>query len=168
MPRKILMLALALGLLLTPGQLWGQGATLTGYIRSDAQAPIPGAVVGIESLDLRVVTNDYGQFLIIVPAQYVNGQQVVLAATSIGYEEASATVTLNPPYGRRLKTEGHAEQFYARIGSHLANHLSGWQLILVLPQPTLLKQLPFEVKTQPFTHGGLDLVLATGRIPKQP
>ncbi len=96
MPRRTLLMALVLGLLLTPIGVSGQSATLTGYVRSDAQAPIPGAVVGIESLNLRVVTNDYGQFLILIPANQVNGQQVVLAATSIGYDEASVTITLNP------------------------------------------------------------------------
>lgn len=96
MPRRMLLMALALGLLLTPIRVAGQSATLTGYVRSDAQAPIPGAVVGIESLNLRVVTNDYGQFLILIPASQVNGQQVVLAATSIGYAETSTTITLNP------------------------------------------------------------------------
>ncbi len=95
MPRKVLLLALALGFLLTPIGLAGQTATLTGYVRSDAQAPVPGAVVGITSLNLRTVTNDYGQYLLIVPAQNVTGQQVALTATSIGFSETSVTITLN-------------------------------------------------------------------------
>ena len=96
MPRKITLLALALGILLTPVAVASQTATLTGYVRSDAQAPVPGAVVGIPSLDLRTVTNDYGQYLLIVPAEFVDGRQVALVATSIGHQETEETITLNP------------------------------------------------------------------------
>ena len=46
MLRKTLLMALALGTLLIPLGVAGQATTLTGYVRSDAQAPIPGAVVG--------------------------------------------------------------------------------------------------------------------------
>ncbi|MGW8267173.1 MAG: SusC/RagA family TonB-linked outer membrane protein [Longimicrobiales bacterium] len=96
MLRKIRLLALAVGIFLVPGSVAGQNVTLTGYVRSDAQAPIPGAIVAIQSLDLRVVTNDYGQYLLIIPAAQANGQQVELAATSIGYSEQTVTVTLDP------------------------------------------------------------------------
>jgi TonB-linked SusC/RagA family outer membrane protein len=96
MQRYAVLLALALTLLLAPVGLSAQSATLTGYVRSDAQAPIPGALVGITSLGLNTVTNDYGQYLLIVPAERVTGQQVALSATSLGYSEAQVTVTLRP------------------------------------------------------------------------
>jgi len=94
MARKTALLALAL--LLIPAAAFAQNTTLTGYVRSDAQAPVPGAVVSIPALQINSVTNDYGQFLIIIPADMVSGQQVTLVASSIGYSEAEVVVTLTP------------------------------------------------------------------------
>jgi len=73
-------------------------------------------------------------------------------------------VTLNPPYGIRLKTSGPRAQLYADIGRRLISHWSNWNLALVLPDPELPKQLPFPVATMDFMHGGLNLTLATGKI----
>ena len=77
---------------------------------------------------------------------------------------APGVIALNPPYGVRLKTDVTTDQLYARIGRQLASRFAGWHLALILPRPALLKHLPFKVKILPFTHGGLDLILATGRI----
>jgi TonB-linked SusC/RagA family outer membrane protein len=93
MPRKLAYLALLLGLL-APGPLFAQNTVLTGVVRSDGQAPVPGAVVVIPSLELSTVTNDHGQYRFEIPAERVTGQQVTLEATSIGYSDASVTVTL--------------------------------------------------------------------------
>ncbi len=96
MQRIHLLLALALGLLLMPVGVSAQSATVTGYVRSDAQAPIPGAVVSIASLNLSTVTNDNGQYVIMVPANLVSGQEVTISVTSVGYSDASASIVLNP------------------------------------------------------------------------
>jgi putative N6-adenine-specific DNA methylase len=73
-------------------------------------------------------------------------------------------ITLNPPYGVRLKTGMPPDQLYAQVGQRLKDRFAGWNLALILPRPALLKHLPFSVKTMPFNHGGLDLVLATGPV----
>lgn len=96
MPRKTMLVALMLGFLMTPVDLFAQNATVTGYVRSDAQAPVPGAVVIIPSLDISTVTNEYGQYLMIIPAEHVSGQQVNLNASSLGYADTETLITLNP------------------------------------------------------------------------
>ncbi|MCP3954780.1 MAG: hypothetical protein GY697_21550 [Desulfobacterales bacterium] len=77
---------------------------------------------------------------------------------------APGVVALNPPYGVRLKTETPTDQLYAQIGRRLTTRFAAWNLALILSQPELCNHLPFKVTTTAFTHGGLDLVLATGRI----
>jgi len=74
------------------------------------------------------------------------------------------TIALNPPYGVRMKTKAPVDKLYADIGRHLGKHFAGWNLVLILPEKKLLRHLPFKVKTMPFSHGGLRLILATGQI----
>jgi len=73
-------------------------------------------------------------------------------------------ITLNPPYGVRLKTEVPTDQLYAQIGRQLTTRFAAWNLALILPRPELRDLLPFKVNTLAFTHGGLNLFLATGQI----
>ncbi len=77
---------------------------------------------------------------------------------------APGIITLNPPYGIRLKSGPPVDQLYAKIGRRLSTRFTGWNLALVLPRKELLKHLPFGVQTIAFTHGGLNLILATGQI----
>jgi putative N6-adenine-specific DNA methylase len=74
-------------------------------------------------------------------------------------------VVLNPPYGRRLKTDRPVESFYQAIGKQLQTGYPGWRLAMVVPTPRLDRVMPFPVTTGPLTHGGLNLALLTGRIP---
>jgi len=90
----VYILAFAVGLLLLPSEGWAQGATLTGFVRSDAQAPIPGAYVTVPALNLSTVTNDNGQYLFVIAAERVTGQQVTIHAMSLGYADAQVVVTL--------------------------------------------------------------------------
>ncbi|MGD8277913.1 MAG: TonB-dependent receptor plug domain-containing protein, partial [Gemmatimonadota bacterium] len=96
MRSRALLPVLALGLLLLPVGVAAQTATLTGIVRSDTQAPIPGAFVTIPSLNLTAVTNDNGQYRITIPASQANGQQVSLQVSSLGYSEVEVTVVLRP------------------------------------------------------------------------
>lgn len=77
---------------------------------------------------------------------------------------APGIVALNPPYGVRLKTGPPTDQLYAQIGRQLTTRFAAWNLALILPGPELCRHLPFAIKTMPFTHGGLNLTLATGQI----
>jgi len=81
-----------------------------------------------------------------------------------GLATSPGTITLNPPYGVRIKTESSIDKLYAGIGRHLSEHFTGWNLALILPEKKLLRHLPFKVETMAFSHGGLRLTLATGQI----
>jgi TonB-dependent starch-binding outer membrane protein SusC len=93
MPRKTLLLSL-LATLLLPAGVFAQNTVLSGLVRSDALSPVAGAIVTISELELTTVTNDYGQYRFEIPADRVTGQQVTIRTTSIGFADASATVTL--------------------------------------------------------------------------
>lgn len=75
-------------------------------------------------------------------------------------------VVLNPPYGRRLKTDQPIASFYKAIGVQLRNSYPGWRLAMVVPDPRFARLIPFTVTSKPLVHGGLNLALLTGRIPK--
>lgn len=75
-------------------------------------------------------------------------------------------VVLNPPYGKRLKTDDPIESLYKTIGDQLLSQYPAWRLAMVVPKPRLACLLPFSVNTRPLVHGGLNLALLTGRIPK--
>ena len=95
MPRKTL-LACVLAILLMPASVFAQNTILTGVVRSETQLPVPGALVQVPSLQLRTVTNDYGQYRFEIPAENVPSQPVTVEVTSIGYSDASETITLRP------------------------------------------------------------------------
>ena len=76
----------------------------------------------------------------------------------------AGTVVLNPPYGIRLKTKIPVDRLYADIGRYLSKHFAGWNLAIIVPENRLLKHLPFKLKIMAFSHGGLELMLATGAI----
>jgi TonB-linked SusC/RagA family outer membrane protein len=96
MPRKTLLLGFALTVLLSPAAVFAQNTTLQGVVRGETQTPVSGAFVVILSLDMTTVTNEYGQYRFIIPAERVTGQQVTMQASSIGYAQAEVTVTLRP------------------------------------------------------------------------
>ena len=81
-----------LALLVVPSLSSAQ-TVLTGRVKSDAQAPVRGAFVGIPALQLSAVTNDNGIYRILVPADRASGT-VTVVATSIGYRSAEEQVTL--------------------------------------------------------------------------
>jgi TonB-dependent SusC/RagA subfamily outer membrane receptor len=91
-PVRLVLLALLLG----PGPVAAQ-AVLTGTVRSDAQVPIAGAAVAIPSLNLVTLTNDNGNYRLVVPADRATGQSVTMLISSIGFESREQQVTLRGP-----------------------------------------------------------------------
>jgi putative N6-adenine-specific DNA methylase len=73
-------------------------------------------------------------------------------------------VVLNPPYGRRLKTDAEGGVFIKRAAAHLARAFGGWKFALVAP-PRLLGAIALPHRIRRLVHGGLKLHLVTGRIP---
>jgi putative N6-adenine-specific DNA methylase len=74
-------------------------------------------------------------------------------------------VTINPPYGRRLESPTQSEKLFLEICRKLKTDFRGWKIALVTPMKRLIPQIPFRVKTRNLFHGGLKLILLTGRVP---
>ena len=71
--------------------------TLTGSVTSAAGVPVEAATIFIESLNLGVLTNAQGRYLLIVPAsRRVGDAQVEVRASQIGRTTQAQTITLQP------------------------------------------------------------------------
>ncbi|MFH1153725.1 MAG: RNA methyltransferase [Pseudomonadota bacterium] len=79
--------------------------------------------------------------------------------------ETPGVVVLNPPYGIRLGTREDMGRLYLEIGKKLGRDFRGWKIGVVLPDPGLADRFPFPVCLTPLFHGGLELSVATGRVP---
>ncbi len=73
-----------------------QGTTISGRVRSEAQAPIQGAAVSIPTLRLGATTDEQGNYSFTVPAGRVAaGQTVALTVRRIGYVPQTVNVALS-------------------------------------------------------------------------
>ncbi len=81
-----------------------------------------------------------------------------------GHEEAGLIV-INPPYGIRIGTPGNSKNIFNNILKKLFFDFAGWKFALIVPQDIMGKSRPFPLKTYPFSHGGVNLVIALGRVP---
>ena len=69
-------------------------ARISGTVRDVEGAPVPGASVVIERLQLGSITDQNGTYTIIVPSRYADGQEATLEARSIGYRAEEQRVPL--------------------------------------------------------------------------
>jgi TonB-linked SusC/RagA family outer membrane protein len=69
-------------------------ATITGRVLNERGMPAVAATVVVTELGMSALTNPDGRYLIIVPAARVQGQQVTVGVSSLGYRASSATVRL--------------------------------------------------------------------------
>ena len=67
-------------------------ATFRGVVRSTGGELLAGSTVGIGELQLQVLTNAQGQYVLTVPAARVNSQPVTLAVRAIGYKSQSRAI----------------------------------------------------------------------------
>ncbi|HEV8358540.1 MAG TPA: TonB-dependent receptor [Gemmatimonadales bacterium] len=68
-------------------------AVFRGKVTSEKSGePLVGATVGIGELQLSVLTNAQGQYVVTVPAARVSGQQVSVTARAIGYKSVARIV----------------------------------------------------------------------------
>lgn len=74
------------------------------------------------------------------------------------------TVTLNPPYGRRLGDVDESDALFRDICRKLGADYRGWRLVLIAPRDDLVREVPFSGHVLPFRHGGGRRLLLTGRI----
>lgn len=98
MLRKALSTALALGVLALAPRFADaqQPVTISGRVTSDAGAPVRGVSVFIQELNLGSVTREDGNYSFTVPGARANGQTVTLQTRLVGWQPASARITLTP------------------------------------------------------------------------
>ncbi len=75
-------------------------------------------------------------------------------------------VVINPPYGIRIGTPANSKIFLNTILKKLFHDFSGWRFALIVPQDMIGKSPLLPMKTYPFSHGGVNLVIALGRVIK--
>lgn len=73
-------------------------------------------------------------------------------------------VVLNPPYGKRIGEKKKTRSFFLKTGAKLKKEFKGWRTGIVLPEKEFASTLPFPVSLTLFSHGGLKLFAATGKI----
>jgi TonB-dependent starch-binding outer membrane protein SusC len=78
-----------------------EAAVITGRVSGVSGAPVGGAVVAIPSLELSTVTNDLGNYRLVVSAEQSRGQSVPITVSLLGYEGIEATIELTPGALRR-------------------------------------------------------------------
>ncbi len=79
---------------LTVPALAQDAATVQGRVTTQAGAPLAGANVFIQALNLGTVTREDGSYVLPVPAARVNGQSVSLGARRLGYSPQTVQITL--------------------------------------------------------------------------
>ena len=92
--KKMLTSAL-LSLILLPGLVFAQSATINGTVVDENGEPLIGANVVITELVLGASTDLNGQYTFSVPADLVNGQTVSLRTGFIGFTDQTKSITLS-------------------------------------------------------------------------
>lgn len=73
-------------------------------------------------------------------------------------------VIINPPYGVRLGTRQRSRALFRDIIKKMADDLKGWRYALFIHDQDLIREIPFKKTSILLDHGGLKLLLVTGRI----
>ena len=83
-------------LLLLPGWVAAQQtATITGQVTSSSTGePLAGATIQVAGTNLGTLSNVEGQYLLVIPASRVTGQEATITAQQLGYRPLSRTITL--------------------------------------------------------------------------
>jgi putative N6-adenine-specific DNA methylase len=74
-------------------------------------------------------------------------------------------VVINPPYGKRLGAAPESRVLFARVVDRLVRWYPGWKLALIAP-PGAERLAPPPLTPRRLPHGGLNLVLFTGTLPR--
>jgi TonB-linked SusC/RagA family outer membrane protein len=92
---KFVLTAIALTMLRAP-LLRAQSATLTGRIMSESGQPVENGNVFITELNISVGTNAQGRYTLVVPAERVRSQNVVLRVRAFGHLAQAKPLVLSP------------------------------------------------------------------------
>ena len=72
-----------------------QGTIVTGHVTSDAQTPLQGVSVSIQTLGVGAYSDAQGRYSFTIPASRVTGQSVSISTRRIGFQAKTATITLS-------------------------------------------------------------------------
>jgi TonB-linked SusC/RagA family outer membrane protein len=87
-----------------------QPAAISGQVSREDGEPLPGATVSIPSIGFGTTTRADGRYVLTVPGNRVQGQQVTLSVRAIGYKPETREITL---------TEGEAAQNFTLVPNPL-------------------------------------------------
>ena len=71
-----------------------QPAAISGQVSREDGEPLPGATVSIPSIGFGTTTRADGRYVLTVPGNRVQGQQVTLSVRAIGYKPETREITL--------------------------------------------------------------------------
>jgi hypothetical protein len=86
--------AIAAALALSSGSALAQQAVITGRVTGEQGQPLAAANVYITEMSLSVGANDDGTYRIVIPAERVRGQTVLLRARAIGHTPLGRQVAI--------------------------------------------------------------------------
>jgi TonB-linked SusC/RagA family outer membrane protein len=87
-----------------------QPAAISGQVSREDGEPLPGATVSIPSIGFGTTTRADGRYVLTVPGNRVQGQQVTLSVRAIGYRPETREITL---------TEGESVQSFTLVTNPL-------------------------------------------------
>jgi putative N6-adenine-specific DNA methylase len=83
---------------------------------------------------------------------------------AFGITSDPGLIVLNPPYGRRLGSVHEARVLFSDIFNKLRRDFKGWKIAVIVPESLVTKRLATTFERHALFHGGLALVLLTGRV----
>ena len=87
--------AIAAALALSSGSAFAQQAVITGRVTGEQGQPLSAANVFITEMSLSIGTTDQGTYRLVVPAERVRGQLVLLRVRAIGHTPMARQITLS-------------------------------------------------------------------------
>src|SRR5688572_4568818 len=78
------------------GATQAQQAQISGRVSAEQGNPLEIATVYITEMNISVMTDNQGRYVMPIPAERVRGQSVMLRVRRIGHVAASQPVTINP------------------------------------------------------------------------
>ncbi len=78
--------------------------------------------------------------------------------------KTAGVIAINPPYGIRLGAKREIRGLYSSIRAKLKADFKGWKLALIAPDRRLAGNLPSRMATRTLSHGGVKILLLTGKV----
>jgi len=150
--------AIAAALALSSGSALAQQAVITGRVTGEQGQPLTAANVFITEMSISVGTNEQGAYRIVVPAERVRSQSVVLRTRAIGHTPLGRQITLSPG--------DHVENFALKQD---INRLSDVVVTGTVGEGTERSKVPYAVSrltTEDLPVPGIDPITAlAGKMP---